>query len=558
MFIAILAVALFGAIFALRHYGLDALWSKFTASQNVSSTRQDEASDLGEWQKQNFTAYYNQEIKWGACEDLDASQASGADALPSLIKPTEFECADVKAPLIWSEPSAELAKDYTLDANPYDSGTQASINLHIAREKLSTYPGKSLYFNPGGPGASGVSYLPQIISEFPDSLRAAYDITTWDPRGVGKSSPIECFENSAEELKFVYTSIPGQMPDNYDATLAEASGFQKSCADHTGSLLKYIDTQSAARDLNLISALIGSDKTDYIGFSYGTDLGAVYAGLFPQNVGKYVLDGAALPGETLEQTALAQAGGFQVALNAYLEDCITTSASTCPFAGQTVEYANSWIAASIKKLKDTPLKTSTGRELNDIGFFYGLAYTLYSKESWMYLSLALESLKKSASPDIFLILSDAYFEYNSRTEHFESNMFEGNIAVNCLDRQNAFDMEGEAKNADEIMKVAPTLGSFFVYPEVSCEPFTKATNQIKYDQSAPDTGSILVIGTLRDPATPYQSAEEMAKMFKNGVLLTYDSDGHTAFLSDTGELQKAVVAYFIDGTVPENGSEYKP
>lgn len=557
LFIAILAGVLFGAVFALQHYGFDALRNLFRKQETPLTQSQSDTQDLSAWQKQNFAAYYSQELHWGKCEDLDTSATAAVPGLPEVLAAPQYECADVKAPLIWSKSSSELAPDYTVEANPYESDAQASITLKAIREQLKDAPAHTLFFNPGGPGASGVSYLPKIIEQFPQTLRDAYSLATWDPRGVGASTPIKCFDSASDELADIYSSVPGEMPENYPAVKEDITNYHSDCARLTGSLLKYVDTQSAARDLELLSALSGDDKTNYFGFSYGTDLGAVYAGLFPQRVGKFALDGAALPDETLEETALSQAGGFQTELNAYLEDCLR-SGNACPFAGQTLEYANSWIAASIAKLKASPLKAASGRELNDTGFFYGLAYTLYSKDSWQYLSLALSSLKKNASPDIFLILADAYFDYNSRTEHFESNMYEVNNAVNCIDRRDDFDLEREGENAQQIMQASPTLGSFFAYPEVGCEPYAKAADPVEYDESAPGAGPILVIGTLRDPATPYANAEQMAELLQSGVLLSYDSDGHTAFLSDTGALQKAVVDYFINGTVPENGTTYKP
>lgn len=460
-----------------------------------------------------FEKYYGQTIDWTTCGSL--------------------QCATIQAPMDWSDPSSP------------------SISLAMIR---SVATGKtvlgSLLVNPGGPGGSGVdllssgNFLPTVGAD----LKAAYDIVSFDPRGVGRSSAVKCLDASGMDQLNAATF---DFSKDSQVTAAEAlfGTFAAACKQNTGPLLAHVDTVSAARDMDLMRAVLGDAKLTYLGYSYGTQLGATYAELFPAKVGRMVLDGAIDPTQTPTEMAIGQAKGFEGALRAYVKDC--EAGADCPLTG-TVDHGLQQIHDLTVRVSSNPMSTGTSRPLTGSLAFYGIAVTLYTQENWKYLTQALQLALQKDDGSGLLSLADYYFDRN-KDGTYSSNTTEAFLAINCLDEPSDSNLAAMRAESAQIVAAAPTLGSFFAYSGTICKdwPYPKVESPTSYH--AAGAPPIVVIGTTNDPATPYASAQALAKELDSGVLLTYQGEGHTAYGRSNSCILNAVDGYFVSGTVPPDG-----
>ena len=466
----------------------------------------------GEKVSAGLEPFYHQELEWRGCGD-------------------GMQCAVAKAPLDWEDPSRE------------------SIELALVRQPATGGPAKgSLLVNPGGPGGSGVDIVRDSVDyATTERLQKSFDIVGFDPRGVGQSSAISCYDKPAELDSFLYDITPGEPGSDAWIDALETSGkkFGEACLDHTGDLLEYVDTVSAARDMDMLRAALGDEKLNYLGYSYGSILGATYAGLYPEKTGRLVLDGALDPElSNFERTAV-QAEGFEGALGAFVVDCLTQS--DCPFSG-TKEEALSDIAKLIERLDASPLRAADGRELGGSTMTTAIIFPLYDEANWMYLREVL-ALVMQGETEFAFVLADTY---NGREQNgeYRDNSLESRIAINCLDYGAQGDRELWRSQAAELEKRAPVLGSQFGYGGTLCGqwPFDQGKEPGLID--AAGSADILVVGTTNDPATPYSWAQALASQLENGHLITRKGEGHTGYNKENDCVDTAVDDYFIDGTVP--------
>ncbi|GGC04479.1 alpha/beta hydrolase [Cellulomonas carbonis] len=462
----------------------------------------------------SIEAFYAQGVVWEECGDA--------------------ECATVRAPLDWDDPE--------------EGGIDLALKRHRATGPADERIG-SLLINPGGPGASGVEFLDYAVaSTLSDRLLAAYDVVGFDPRGVGSSSAVECGDD-AEVDEFFAEYRPIESQADLDAARAVVREFGETCAEDTGPLIGEIDTASAARDMDLIRALLGDEQLYYAGFSYGTLLGAVYADLFPDRVGRLLLDGALDPSNGSDEFVAGQAEGFEDALRSYVEYCL--AGQGCPLTGD-VEDGLDQVSALVDRIGERPLRAGDGRELNRRMAFYGLAAALYDDESWSYLTLALEEALTRDSGQTLYQLANLYLRRDADGT-YTSNMMVAFNAINCLDYatvERGFD-EFSAF-ADELEKVAPTFGTSFA--EVTCESWPVEPVGERDTVDAPGAAPILVVGTTGDPATPYEWSVALAEQLESGTLLTWEGEGHTAYGRGDACVTETVDAYLVDGVVPEDGA----
>lgn len=459
-----------------------------------------------------FTSYYGQKVAWSTCGD-------------------GFRCATIKAPVSWQDASSGDI-DLALKVHPA-TGTRVG----------------ALLTNPGGPGASGLDFMDSVPSLFGSDVLKAYDVVGFDPRGVGKSTPVVCLDDKDKDAQ-----LSAWYPDT-DAGLAAsekaAAAWADACKANTGPVLAHVDTQSAARDMDLIRAVLGEKKLDYLGFSYGTQLGATYAGIFPDRVGRMVLDGAIDTTLSSDEMSVEQAVGFEDALRAYVKDC--ESGKGCPLDGG-VDQGMSQIHDLFLRTERQPLRTNDAdRPLTATLAFYGVAVTLYSQDSWQYLTSALSEAITKGTGTQLLALADFYNDRNSDGT-FSTNSSEAFRAVGCLDDPGSSDLDAMRTQAATIEQQAPTVGSFFTYGGITCKPWPYPQVAQDFDLHAKGAAPIVVVGTTGDPATPYRWAQGLAKTLDSGVLLTYEGEGHTAYSADNTCIAKAVGGYLVDGDVPDDGT----
>ncbi|PWG64754.1 alpha/beta hydrolase [Bifidobacterium callitrichidarum] len=460
-----------------------------------------------------FDKYYTQQYVWKSCDQGDG-------------------CATFTAPSDWSDP----------DSKP--------IELHAAIHFAEDYAMGTLFINPGGPGASGADWLNDFVEyTATDDLREHYDIIGFDPRGVADSTPITCGTDTT--LLDDYFLADPITADNLDQSRAIAQRFADACRTSSGDIIDHVDTQSVARDLDMLRALAGQTRLNYLGFSYGTYIGSTYAALFPKQTGRIVLDGAINPTEDSATSTIEQAVGFEKALATYLNDCIKNDGS-CPFKGmdtnQATKEIQSWLATADTK----PWPTSSGKRVNGITMMYGIILPLYSEDNWTYLTQAFKELKDTGKADTLLLLADTYLGRNENGKYTDNSM-EANLAVNCLDDPPTSDMARQEAIAKELGEKAPTFGRFMTYGNIGCEALKQDRSGIgKLDYSAPGASPILVVGTTGDPATPYQAAVNLAKLLESGVLLTYKGEGHTAYTYTNSCVAETVDDFLIHGKVPSS------
>jgi len=461
-------------------------------------------------------AVYDQELDWTTCG--------------------EFQCAEAQVPLSWDDPDGP------------------TITLALKRAKAQDRKNRvgSLLINPGGPGGSGVDLVEYFTTIAGQDLLDAYDVVGFDPRGVGQSTPVEC-GTPADVDAFLITDEPTiTIQEDLDAVREASAAFARLCHDTSGDLMENVDTTSAARDMDVLRSILGDESLHYLGFSYGTQLGATYAELFPGRVGRVVLDGAVdflIPGE---EQSLQQAGGFEQALTAFIEWCHTQS--DCTLDGNT-EEARAEIAAIAQNARDYTYPTSWGGVVNGNLMAYGIIVTLYDEGSWPYLSLALAEVQTQQTADIAYELANIYLDRDSVTGEYTTNSSVAFPAIGCLDGGGEeWTLEQQLDYAARANQVAPTLGWWFGgagscvgWPWASAHPVTSLDTA--KEQAAP----MLVIGTTGDPATPFAWAESLADAL-GATLLTYNGEGHTAYGRSNQCVVDVVDAYLVDGVLPDAGT----
>ena len=460
---------------------------------------------------EGFEKHYSQDIVWTECR-------------------TEFECATVSAPLSWSDPDA------------------GEIELSIMRTRATGDKIGSLLINPGGPGGSGVDYLEAAAGTFGDRLLEAYDVVGFDPRGVRDSTEVECYDD-AEKDRYLSEDFDRSTDEGLAAARESSAAWAEACAENTGELLGNVDTQSAAKDMDMLRAALGDDQLHYLGASYGTSLGATYAGLFPERTGRLVLDGAIDPRIDSAEMSAGQAVGFENALRAYVADC--QGGPDCPLTG-SVDDGMQQVRDVLDQALDRPYPTDSDREVTQTLAFYGVAVTLYDEQNWSLLTQALEEAIDQRTGTMLLFLADFYNDRNADGS-FSTNSTEAFTAVNCLDGRSDPDVEAMRAEAAEIEAAAPTVGTFFSYGGITCADWPYPVAEQEYDVAAPDAAPIVVVGTTNDPATPYVWAEGMAEALDTSVLVTYEGEGHTAYGRSNSCIDNALEDYLVDGTVPEDG-----
>ncbi len=469
------------------------------------------STPTGEEVAAELAPYYHQIVRWTGCGD-------------------GLQCATVTAPLDWDDPAAD------------------TIELALIRQHATSgAPRGSLLVNPGGPGGSGVAFIRDSIDfATSETLQREFDVVGFDPRGVGESTPVRCTADDAELDEYIYGIVPGER--GTDAWVAAAEernrAFGEGCLEHTGPLLAHVDTVSAARDLDLLRAVLGDERLNYLGYSYGTYLGARYAELYPERAGRLVLDGAIDPSASEFDVTLTQARGFEGALTAYLEDCLDRD--ECPFGG-TVAAARTRIASLLRQLDARPLVGDDGRRLGAGTMFSAIILPLYNRGNWTYLDqLFRETLDGDADTAFFL--ADVYNDREA-DGRYSSNGTESFIAINCLDYPSDPDPDLMRAQAEQLAAEAPVFGPWMAYGGTQCPqwPFPSTVDRVAI--TAPGSPDILVIGTTNDPATPYVWAEALASQLERGHLVTRRGEGHTAY-GESECVTRVADAFLVDGVVP--------
>ncbi|MCG7320923.1 alpha/beta hydrolase [Arsenicicoccus bolidensis] len=483
--------------------------SSATGSSGSSATSTATASHAPDLAK-----YYGQQLTWELCG--------------------RFECSWLTVPV------------------DYDKPDGATLRLALKRQKSSSSSRTgSLVLNPGGPGASGVDMVDWFAPTLAGNVQRRFDVVGFDPRGVAKSQPVTCLDPRQMDDLLGGDPTP-DTPAEQGQLMAANKAFGEACKQRTGDLLAHVSTVEAAKDMDVLRATLGDQRLNYFGASYGTFLGATYAGLFPQHVGQMVLDGVIDPAQDGKQSALGQATGFERATRAYAQHCVDTG--SCPVGG-SVDEVMKGLADLLKQIDAKPLPApgvGTGT-LTEGWASMGLALPMYSDQLWPELDGALRAAKGGDGSGLMRLAT----QYADRQADgsYNGNMLQAINAVNCLDRPVPGDAARYAADEKDFLAVAPTWGRFMAWGDAVCGVWPVPATGKAAPISATGSGPILVLGTTRDPATPYENSVALAKQLDQGVLVTRDGDGHTAYQQGNNCVDRLVDDYLVKGKVPADGAK---
>ncbi len=452
--------------------------------------------------------------------------------LDELAAAAGLDCATLAVPVDHSEPDGE------------------TLELELARSESTGSPEErigSLLFNPGGPGGSGIEFLAGASAIMPVEITERFDLVSWDPRGVGDSTPVRCLTDEEKDAQ-IEGDLSPDTDEELDRAIEDQAEFAQGCEDNHPELIDNMSTADVAEDLDLIRQALGDEQLNYVGFSYGTAIGATYATLFPDKVRAMVLDAAVSPEADDVQLGVAQAEGFERTYLSFISAC--DADPECALSGGT--------AATVEKVRNdldaTPLEVETEsgrRELTRDLFDIGLATALYDTTLWGPTARSIAEVSSGRGGGFILSLADRQLGRNP--DGTWDNSSDAQAMVNCADSTYRPTVEEAIADGDVLAAASPTFGETFRTGSLGCVDWPLPANPVP-DWTAEGAPPIVVIGTEGDPATPYGWAEQMSAALQGSVLLTYEGDGHTAFLRAGACIDDAVAAYLVDLVVPAPGT----
>jgi pimeloyl-ACP methyl ester carboxylesterase len=470
-----------------------------------------------------LAGYYAQRLAWRPCDN-------------------GFECARLLVPFDYARPAG---RRFSLPV----------IKLPAAEPSRRI---GALVVNPGGPGGSGVQYALGARTEFPLAVLARFDIVGFDPRGVAASEPaLRC--NTGPQLDTYLAT--DDMPANATqlaGIVTQSKLYAARCAQNSGALLPYVGTQNAARDMDVLRAALDESRLSYLGKSYGTYLGTWYAQLFPHRVRALVLDGAVDPDTPSLQDDITQAEGFQVAFRSFAAWCL--AAVGCPLHGSSrasgaaagsVDAAVVRLESLIVRANSVPLanKLGDGQLADGAMLLNGVAAALYSKSYWTDLKTGLADAF-AGDGTVLVELANLLLERNPNGTY--ANLVDADTSISCLDRPWPRSLAAWQAAASAASRAAPLFGAPILWGSLTCAYWPVPSYPLPRIQAA-GARPILVVGTLRDPATPYRWAQALAGDLSSGVLLGWNGDGHTAYGEGSACVDTIVNDYLISLSVPRSG-----
>lgn len=424
-------------------------------------------------------------------------------------------CATLRVPLDWSAPSGP------------------TVDLALAKLPATGGPGRrlgSVVTNPGGPGGSGVRFV--TSSPFDDEVAERFDQVSWDPRGVGRSTAVTCGADTAR--RFLEADPDPDTPAEQTDLDQLARQVSSDCARTDGALLAHVSTVDVARDLEAIRLALGDGPLNYVGFSYGTEIGQVYASMFPASVRTMVLDGVVDPSLSFTGFLMGQIDGFDAAFDRNVQGCADAGVAECGVTD---------LAGAYDRLHDrvevTPVPAGDGRTLGPADLAVAATYVAYSPDGWRRLGPAVaEALSGDGSG--LVALADSYHDLGGY------GIYAG---VVCSDSEPPDGPAAWQQFADAARIRSPRFGGSVANELLPCATWPVRPSQPLGAITAVGAPPILVVGNKGDPATPFANAVAVAGRIRSAVLVTVDMDGHTAYGRSTC-VSGIVDRYLEQGTAP--------
>ncbi len=443
-----------------------------------------------------------------------------------------FQCGTVEVPLDYSHPGA------------------GTITIALNRKPATDHAHRigSVLINPGGPGASGLKFLRQEAAAM-TTLNLRLDLVGFDPRGVGQSAPIRCLDGPQEDAFNALDPVLDD-PQEKQATIDSDKSFASACQVRSGRVLPFVDTVSAARDLDLLRIALGDAKLTYLGFSYGSFLGETYAHLFPTHVRAMALDGVIDPTMEPNDMLFEQISGFEQNLQAFLADCRVQKSAATPCTYAQNGDPGTKLMDLMQQLDTTPMNVGS-RQLTRGLAVIGVLVVLYDQSAWSFLDQAL-TMTERGNGALLLRLADLYLGRNSDGTY--DNQTDSNNAVNCLDRQVPSEVARYDELGPKFAKASALFGPAFQYSNLICAYWPVKPTGKAGPLDAPGAPPILLVGGTGDPATPYKWAQAANQQIAGSVLLKRVGNGHVSY--DKSVCAKQIEdAYLIDLKVPATGTD---
>lgn len=454
--------------------------------------------------------------------------------------------------LTWTPCGSGLVCSWLTVPRDYADPTGPTIRLRVSKAVASGPSDArqgSLVVNPGGPGASGLDFAGYVAQGLAPRVARQFDIVGFDTRGVGESAPITCM-TGAETTRFLRADPSPDTRAEELRLMSLGARLARGCLTTSPDIARHVGTENTVRDLDVLRQALGDARLNWLGFSYGTYLGTLYAEEFPDRVGRFVLDGALDPSLGIMEVSRGQSTGFQVAMYRFARDCARRS--TCPYSGSAKNVLRE-INRLLASLDKRPLPTRTGRDLVQAEALGAMFYSMYSPAIWSSLRRALKQARLGDGQGLQAISDYA----NERTgpNTYASNMASAFPAIACWDTPASPGRAALKAAAAAWSKRArvPDMARAMSWGNGVC------TNWYGHDARQPSpatsttTAPILVVGTTFDPATPYRWARALASQLTTATLLTYVGDGHTAFGAGSRCIDNAISDYLLTGTPPPAG-----
>lgn len=429
-----------------------------------------------------------------------------------------YECATLDVPLDWSRPDGDR------------------IDIAVARRRAAGRRVGTLVSNPGGPGASGIDHL--FAEPFGAALTERFDLVSFDPRGVGRSTSFDCDRHVEDFLD--------HDPDPDDAAEQaalerDAARISAQCGRRNPGLAANVGTDDVARDLDALRVALGEERLSYIGFSYGTLLGLRYLDLFGDRVRAMVLDGVVDPTETFEEWLSGQAVAFDAALDRALDACGTLTDAEgatipCPLDDPQADFDR---AQALVDRRPVPVRDDPATTVGPAEFVTGAIFAGYGPELWASLHESIAGVLDGDGTDMDA-LAAGYYDLGGFTAY---------AAVECLDSVRPVGVEEYRAFAARLDAASPRLGATVANELAVCATWPAPVRSITGPVDGADGPPILVVGNRGDPATPYRQAVEVASMLHDGRLVSYDGEGHTSYGRDAC-VDDAVEHYLVGLVAP--------
>ena len=466
--------------------------------------------------------FYGQPPVWGGC----------AGVLADVRLAPTAQCATVPVPVDYANPQGPQAQ-------------LAVIKVPATGDRIGV-----LMVNPGGPGASAVDMVAGLAAGLADTeITRRFDLVGFDPRGVGHSTPqVRCRTDAEFDA---YRRDP--MVDYSQAGVAHIEAVNQqiaqNCVDRTGrDFLANVGTASTAQDMDVVRRALGESQLNYLGFSYGTDLGARYAERYPDRVRAMVLDGAVDPAADPMEESIRQLAGFQTAFNDYAADCARST--DCPLGQDPAQFVARYHQLVDPLAQQPAYVPGDPRGLSYSDAVTGTVNALYTRQYWKYLTSGLLGLRRGSDPGDLLLLADDYQHRNAAGQY--DNQQDAFTAIRCVDAPYPTDPAVWA-DADRRARDAAPFMSYGAYtgfgPRDTCAMWPVPPTSFPRDAVSPGPGKVVVVSTTRDPATPYEAGVALAREL-DASLITFDGTQHTVVFNGDACVDTAVAAFLVDSTLP--------